>query len=39
LEIDSYRIMARNELGCEQKPKYMIWSDSEAVINPLPEYD
>jgi hypothetical protein len=30
--------MAKKELGCE-KTSYVIWSDSETVINPLPEYD
>jgi hypothetical protein len=31
--------MARNELDCEKKTLYMIRSDSETVINPLPGKD
>jgi hypothetical protein len=31
--------MARNELGCEKETSYVIWSDSETVINPLPGHD
>jgi hypothetical protein len=37
--IDNCRIMARNELGGAKKISYVIWSDEEAVINPLPGYD
>jgi hypothetical protein len=31
--------MARKELGCENNASYVIRSDSETVINPLPGYD
>jgi hypothetical protein len=31
--------MARKELGSANKTSYMIWCDSEAVINPLPSED
>jgi hypothetical protein len=31
--------MARKKLGGEKKTSYVILSDSETVINPLPGYD
>jgi hypothetical protein len=31
--------MARKELEGEEKTSYVIWSDSENVVNPLPGYD
>jgi hypothetical protein len=31
--------MARMELGYNKKTSFVILSDSEAVINPLPGYD
>jgi hypothetical protein len=31
--------VARNELDCVRKISCVIWSYSEAVINPLPEYN
>jgi hypothetical protein len=37
--IDSCRIMARKKLDLEKKTSYVIRSDSETVINPLPGYD
>jgi hypothetical protein len=37
--IGSYGIMAWKELDCERKTSCLIWSYSETVINPFPEYD
>jgi hypothetical protein len=34
-----WKEMPRKELGWENKTSYVIWSDNETVINPLPEYD
>jgi hypothetical protein len=31
--------MVRKESDCEKNTSYVIWSDSETVINPLPGYD
>jgi hypothetical protein len=31
--------MSKNELGGEKKTSYVILSDSDTVINPLPGYD
>jgi hypothetical protein len=31
--------MARKESACEKKASYVISSDSETFINPLPGYD
>jgi hypothetical protein len=31
--------MARMELDCDKATSRVIWSYSENVINPLPEYD
>jgi hypothetical protein len=32
------RIIARKELGCERKTSYVILSDIDAVVTPLPGY-
>jgi hypothetical protein len=31
--------MARNELDGDKKTSHVIWSYSQTVKNPLPEYD